>query len=85
MFFFYLFCSTFSRNNFHCSTEVKTWAFATGLILCVFFSGVAGKVKQSTNVGGTSPFLINGFKHHKLEDVETATEGVEIDPPGKLG
>lgn len=84
-FFFYLFCSTFSRHNFYCSTEVKTWAFATGLILCIFFSGVAGKIKQSIYEGGTNPFLINEFKCCKSEVTEAATAEVEINSPGKLG
>ena len=54
-------------------------------MLWVFFLGVAGKIKQSANEGGTSPFLINGFKCHKSEDVEAATSEVETDPLGKLG
>ena len=54
-------------------------------MLWACFSGVAGKIKQSTNEGGTSPFLINGFRRHKSEDVEAATAEMEIDPPGKLG
>ena len=80
-----LFCSTFSRNILCCSTEVKTRAFATGLMLWDFFLGVARKIKQSTNEGGTIPFLINRFKCHKSEDIEAATAGVDIDPVGKLG
>ena len=53
-------------------------------MLWVFFMGVAGKIKQSTNEGGTSPFLINRFKCHKPEDNETATAEVESDPLGNL-
>ena len=48
-------------------------------MLWVFFLGVAA------NEGGTSPFLINGFKRHKSEDTEAATAEVETDPPSKLG
>ena len=81
-FFFYalLFCSTFSQNIFCCSTEVST-----GLMLWDFFLGVARKIKQSINKGGTIPFLINGFKCRKSEDIEAATAGLDIYPVGKLG
>ena len=51
-------------------------------MLWVFFLGVAGKIKQSTNERGTSPFLINGFKRRKSKDVEAAKAEVEIDPLG---
>ena len=51
-------------------------------MLWVFFLGVAGKIKQCTNDGGTSPFFINCCKS---EDIEASTAQVEIDPPGELG